>query len=152
MYSGKNYKLEIISNSEAEKIKVKMIRGKFVVETATEDVYEVRTAIIEWYKEKVKAKIKERFKEYANVFSVIPGEIVLTDDSNILFKANTNQITADAKVGILPGDVIDYVLVSALCRLNNENQEEEMKQLEEILPNYEKSKEWLEQNKSQLIL
>lgn len=152
MYSGKNYKLEIVSNSEAESIKVKMVRGKFVVETATDSVEEIRNAIVEWYKQKVKAKIKERYKEYGNSFKTIPKDIQLIDDNSVLFKADQEVTIANAKMGILPGEVIDYVLVSSLCRINGVNQEDVVKMLEEMVPNYEKSKQWLEENKAQLAL
>lgn len=152
MYSGKNYKLEVVSNAEAKEIKVKMVRGKFVVETPTDSVEEIRDAIVEWYKQKVKAKIKERFKEYGSLFEKVPTEIVLTDDQNVLFKANSKEVVANARLGILPGEVIEYVLLSSLCRINYNNETEEMKKLEEVLPNYEKSKEWLEENKGKLAL
>ncbi|MBP3887798.1 MAG: DUF45 domain-containing protein [Cellulosilyticum sp.] len=153
MYSGKNYKLEIVSNAEAENIKVKMVRGKFVVETATDSTVEIRNALVEWYKQKVKAKIKERYKEYGSLFGTIPAEIELTDDNSVLFKADANVTTANAKMGILPGEVIDYVLVSSLCRINGMTEEDTVKTLfEEIIPNYEKSKQWLEENKAQLAL
>ena len=137
MYSGKNYKLEVVSNSEAENIKVKMVRGKFVVETATDSVEAIRNAIVEWYQQKVKAKIKERYKEYSNVFEIIPSDLQLTDDNSVLFKADKELTIANAKMGILPGEVIDYVLVSSLCHINCTDEVSEMKKLEEILPNYQ---------------
>ena len=152
MYSGKNYKLEILSNAEIESIKVKMVRGKFVVETATDSVEAIREAILEWYKQKVKAKIKERIKEYDNLFETVPADLQLTTDSSVLFKANKTEIVADAKLGVLPGDVIDYVLVSGLCRINCEDRESELMKLEEMVPNYQKSKAWLEDNKEQIAL
>lgn len=152
MYSGKNYKLEIVSNPEAEEIKVKMVRGKFLVETATDSVEAIRAAIVEWYKQKVKAKIKDRFKEYGNKFETIPSGLQLTDDNEVLFKADSEKIIANAKLGILPGDVMEYVLVSSLCRINSADEMSEMKMLEALLPNYQKSKEWLEENKGQLAL
>lgn len=152
MYSGKNYKLEVVSNAEAKEIKVKMVRGKFVVETPTDSVEEIRSAIVEWYKQKVKAKIKERFKEYASLFEKIPTNIILTDDQEILFQADSKEVTANARLGILPGEVIEYVLLSSLCHINYSDEKEELKKLEEVLPNYEKSKEWLEENKGKLAL
>ena len=71
-YLGKNYKLEINVTDTAEKAKVKMARGKFVVETPTEDVTIIRNAIVEWYEQKVAAKIKERMKELSNTFEKMP--------------------------------------------------------------------------------
>lgn len=151
MYAGKNYKLEVVSNAEAEEITVKMVRGKIVVEAATEDTNEIRSAIVEWYKQKVKSKIKERTKQYKDVFENIPNEMSLTD-SNILFEADSTHIAANARLGMLPSDVFDYILISSLCRVNCEDKENEMKQLAELLPKYEKSMEWLEENKGKLIL
>lgn len=151
MYSGKNYKLEVVSNAEAEEIKVKMVRGKFVVETATEDTSEIRSAIVKWYKQKVKSKIIERTKQYKDVFENIPNEISLTDN-NILFEVDSTHIAANARLGMLPSDVFDYILISSLCHVNCEDKESEMKQLAELLPKYEKSVEWLEENKNKLYL
>lgn len=151
-YLGKNYKLEIVLNPEVEHTKVKMVRGKFVVETATESAVNIRAAIIEWYKQKVTAKIKERFKEYNPLFDRVPKNIEIVDEQNVLFHGNAEGIVASVKLGILPVEVIDYILVSSLCRLNCEDQQSEKKKLEEVLPNYQKSAEWLEENKNHLDL
>lgn len=151
-YLGKNYKLEVVLNSESEATKVKMVRGKFVVETATESPNNIRAAIVEWYKQKVTAKIKERFKEYSTLFDRVPKNIEIVDEENILFHGNAEGIVANVKLGILPVEVIDYILVSSLCRLNCENDKDEKQKLEEIIPNYQKSAEWLEENKNHLTL
>ena len=152
MYSGKNYKLEVVTNDKSEAIKVKMVRGKFVVETSTDSEQAIREAILAWYEQKVKAKIKERFKEYTSLFEIIPKDLKLTTDEQVLFKANKSTIVADAKLGVLPSEAIDYVLVSSLCRINCENSESELAKLEEILPNYKKGKTWLEENKEHIVL
>lgn len=151
-YLGKNYKLEVVLNPEVEHTKVKMVRGKFVVETATESAVNNRAAIVEWYKQKVTAKIKERFKEYNPLFDRVPKNIEIVDEQNVLFHGNAEGIVANVKLGILPVEVIDYILVSSLCRLNCKDQQSEKKKLEEVLPNYQKSAEWLEENKNHLTL
>lgn len=151
-YLGKNYKLEVILNPEAEGIKVKMVRGKFVVETATEEADAIRSAIVEWYKQKVTAKIKERFKEYSHSFEKMPKNIEIVDEENILVRINAEQVVANAKLGLLPVEVIDFVLLTGLCRLNCEGEAAEKQKLEELLPNHQKSAEWLEENKGNLKL
>jgi len=151
-YLGKNYKLEVVLDPEVENTKVKLVRGKFVVETATESSINIRAAIVEWYKQKVTAKIKERFKEYNSLFDIVPKNIKIVDEQNVLFHGNVEGIVANVKVGVLPVDVIDYILVSSLCRLNCVDAHSEKQRLEEILPNYQKSAEWLEENKSHLNL
>lgn len=151
-YLGKNYKLEMIKNSEVENTKVKMMRGKFVVETASEEPAHVRAALVEWYKQKVTAKIKERFKAYQTSFEKLPKQIEIVDEQNILFHANAEGVVANVRLGILPVEVIDFILVSTLCRLNSSDEVSEKQKLKEILPEYEKSAEWLEENKNSLVL
>lgn len=151
-YLGKNYKLEMVKNAEVENTKVKMIRGKFVVETASEEPAHVRAALVEWYKQKVTAKIKERFNTYQDSFEKLPAHIEVVDEQNVLFRADAERVVANVKLGVLPVEVIDFILVSSLCRLNCSDQVSEKQKLEEILPAYEKSAQWLEENKNSLVL
>lgn len=151
-YLGKNYKLEIVTSSELKEIKVKMLRGKLVVETYTESTEEIRQAIIDWYKQKVNAKIKERLKAYKELFEMVPAQVEVMDDNTILFRSDETCITANVRVGIMPVEIIDYILVSSLCRINGLVDGKEVGKMEEIIPSFEKSKEWLEENKNKLTL
>ena len=150
-YLGKNYGLEIVKVDEAP-IKVKMVRGKFVLETNTENKAEIRNAIILWYKDKVEAKIKERLKVYKESFEIIPTEIEVADDNKVFFRANDKVIFANVRLGMVTVDVMDYVIVSSLCHINTEDKEAALAKLKELLPNYEKSAQWIEENKNQLSL
>ena len=116
------------------------------------DKAEIRTAIIEWYKDKVEAKIKERLKAYKEVFEIIPSNIVVEDDKKVFFKANESNIFANVRFGMVTTDVMDYIIVSSLCYLNIADQVAAMAKLEELVPGYEKSKQWIEENKNKLSL
>lgn len=150
-YLGKNYGLEIVKVTDTP-IKVKMVRGKFVIETNTDNKAEIRAAIIEWYKDKVEAKIKERLKVYKEVFGIIPTEIQVADDHKVFFRANDKAIFANVRLGMVTADVMDYIIVSSLCHINIEDKEAATVKLEELLPNYKKSAQWIEENKNQLSL
>lgn len=139
-YLGKNYKLEIVTSSELKEIKVKMLRGKLVVETYTESTAEIRQAIIDWYKQKVNAKIKERLKAYKEMFEMVPAQVEVMDDNTILFRSDETCITANVRVGIMPVEIIDYILVSSLCRINGLVDGKEVGKMEEIIPSFEKVK------------
>ncbi len=152
MYLGKNYKLEVISNPELTETNVKMLRGKLVVETYTESKVEIREAIIKWYEQKVIAKLKERLKIYKEAYEIIPQQIEVVDNDAILFRANQTNITVDVRIGMIPVDVIDYIVLSSLCRINNLVDSNEIAKLTELLPDFEKSKVWLEENKNKLTL
>lgn len=151
-YAGKSYKLEVVSKPEVDTIKVKMLRGKLTVETPTEAAEEIRKAVINWYEKKVEDKMKDRLKVYSPYFKVLPNEITLTDSKEIIFQANTNRLLAHAKLGILPGSVLDYIVVKSLCYMNIRDEKEREQKLKTILPEYEKSQQWLDLNKSKLIL
>lgn len=150
-YLGKNYGLEIVKVEETP-IKVKMVRGKFVIETNTEDKAEIRNAIVLWYKDKVEAKIKERLKVYKESFDIIPTEIKVADDKQVFFRANDKAIFANVRLGMVTVDVMDYIIVSSLCHINAEDKEAALAKLQELLPSYEKSAQWIEENKNQLSL
>lgn len=151
-YAGKSYKLEVVPKSEVETIKVKMLRGKLTVETPTEAAEEIRQAVITWYEKKVEDKMKDRLKLYGPHFKTLPHEIKMTDSKDIIFQANANHLLAHAKLGILPGSVLDYIVVKSLCYINVTSEEDRKQKLAEILPDYEKSQHWLDVNKSKLIL
>ncbi len=151
-YLGKNYKLEIVTDSQSSEIKVKMARGKFIVETYTDSPVLIREAIIEWYTQKLQAKIKERLKAYQDTFTKKPEAINIVDHSSILFQLNEKEIIANVRVGLMPAEVIDYILVRSLSRINSSKQEEEEAKVSEVLPTAEKSRLWLEENMNKLML
>lgn len=149
-YLGKNYKLEINENPDADSIKVKMVRGKFVVETAVQDKAAIREAIIAWYKDKVTAKLKERLKAYKDEFKDMPNKFMVEDKGNVLFRLSNDTIETNVRLGILTADVIDFMLIKSLAHRNFPGKEEEV--LERLLPNYKKSEELLNESKSKLSL
>ena len=91
-------------------------------------------------------------KLYAELFQEIPKEIIVENDENILFQVKKDRLFVSSAAGMLPVKIMDYMIVSGLCMLNDSNQHEETKKLKEILPDYEESKNWLEKNKQNLLL
>jgi predicted metal-dependent hydrolase len=152
-YLGKNYSVEIVDNKEADTITVKLLRGKFVIQTPTDSEKEIREALIMWYKDKVSAKLKERLKVYAESFKKAPEMIIVNTDENELFGVRDNIFYVSVAVGMLSIELIDYLVVNALCRLNGlKEPHESMKKLKEVLPDYEEYRKWLEKNKAELLL
>lgn len=149
-YLGKKYGVEILVNEEREKVSVKLSRGKFVIQTPKDNKSEIKKALIEWYKDKVTGKLKERMDVYGQFFHKIPSEIIVEEDQTVLFQAHEDRIFANLALGMIPVGVIDYIIVSALCRLSYSDSSEE--KLKSILPNYQEYKEWLEKNKGCLIM
>lgn len=152
MYLGKNYKLDLNITDQVEGTKVKLSRGKLMVESSTDQTSIIRQAIIDWYQAKVATKMKERLKEYSEHFEIVPTAIEEVKDEHILFKFNGEAFEVNARVGILSIDIINYMIVNALCHINYKEEEKVLAQLEALLPSYKKSQEWLSENKNKLKL
>ncbi len=150
-YLGKNYKLELTENKELDNEVVKLVRGKFNVETSDiNNITAIRGAIVKWYSDKLLLKIKERLNIYKDSFRAIPEKIEIIDERKTLLNLNSNQIEVNASLGMLSVDVLDYILVSALIALNKVENKEEL--LNVLLPEHEKSAKWFNENQNTLVL
>lgn len=153
-YLGKNYGIEINLNQTLPEVEVKLARGKFLIQTPVNNPKKIREAVLKWYKDKVIIKAKERLKLYAEHFKSIPQELVVEEDDNILCEARDGSIFLNCSAGMLPIEILDYLLVISLCSLENPDsgQQEYDEKLKGILADHEKSKAWLEKNKSYLLI
>ena len=53
MYLGRHYSLELVFDESAKDIVVKLLRGKFIVNTYTKDEEKIKLALEKWYREKL---------------------------------------------------------------------------------------------------
>ncbi len=152
-YLGKSYGVEVVEDSSLDSITVKLVRGKFVIQAPSKNDAEMRTALINWYKDKLDVKIKERLKIYEHMFDVKQGNVSVMNLRNALLRVSDNDVMLDISVAMLPVDVIDYVIVSALCNINYKNNPDQFNEkLLSILPNYKDSMTWIEENRALLII
>ena len=82
-YLGRRYRLEVLP-SEILKVEVKLYQGKFIIkypEKLKEDDdkrrEEIRDALIEWYREHAKEKLKERVEKYKIKNDGEPNNVVV---------------------------------------------------------------------------
>ncbi|MDF2595803.1 MAG: hypothetical protein K0R69_2144 [Clostridia bacterium] len=153
VYLGKHYGVEIIKDDDTVPMEVKLIKGKFVIRTYTENQKLIKKALVMWYQKKLHIKIKERLQLYGELFKEVPKEIIIEEEEDLLFEINNHKLFVNVMIGTVPVSVIDYLLVRGLCKLNSVAEKgNELAKLKEILPNYEQDKEWLEKNKGSLLL
>lgn len=151
-YLDKNYAVEMIKNTEADDTTVKLIRGKFVIETPTDNKRHIKQALVAWYQDKVATKAKERLKIYTNYFDTLPLQILAHHTDEFLVQLKEDTLFINPVVAVMPIYVIDYILVKVLCSSNYSNQEQRDEKLKEVLVAPEESVEWLEKNKTRLFL
>lgn len=144
MYLGKSYSLELVENNSLDEPKVKLVRGKFVVETPNRQVKTIHDALLSWYEQKLKSKLKERIKYYQNEFEEIPSKLSIEKKVPYLLQMGVDYMNVNIKISVFPISVIDTFIIEAFCKLNKEDYDEKLKML---LPNYEDAKNYLQNNK-----
>lgn len=149
MYLGKNYGVEIVEVPEQEEATVKLLRGKFLVETNDVSPQAVKEEMKKWYAVKTLAKAKERVKALSEHFEAVPKKVDIAIIPKRLYEVNEEVFALDINCGFCPTHVIDCVLTEALCKYNGMT--EVQGKLAEVVPEYLDAKEWIMSNKDRFI-
>ncbi|MDA3734128.1 DUF45 domain-containing protein [Niameybacter massiliensis] len=149
MYLGKNYGIEFVEDETKENPVVKLVRGKFVVEGQNITKETMMLPLCEWYITKTMSKLKERVKVYNEQFEKMPKKVDVKILQNRLWYIDEDQIIFDVNIGVGPVNLIDSVLVEALCRFNGI--EDSNSVLAKMVPESEQAREWVNINKDRFI-
>ncbi|HPZ08125.1 MAG TPA: SprT family zinc-dependent metalloprotease [Candidatus Eremiobacteraeota bacterium] len=149
MYLGKQYRLKIIESAEEE---VKLKGGYIYINTREKDNLEkIKTLLEKWYSEHARVKFNQRINlcyEKVKKYDIkAPLKISIkkmkkrwgscSKKGNILL--NRELIKA-------PSHCIDYVIIHELCHLKHYNHNNNFfKLLSQVMPDWQKRKERLEQ-------
>lgn len=142
MYLGKNYSLHFIDN---QRNKLYLKNGKFLMKS---DIDNPRQEFINFYKKQAKIKIIERYQLYKNLVNKEPRKIEIRDIQNRWGSCTPkNEIYYHWKCIMAPINIIDYLIVHELCHLEHSDHSREFwNKVSSILPDYERSKNWLKIN------
>lgn len=148
MYLGRNYSLNIIINKDMKKPIVKLYRGKFIIETPSNNQILLKSAMEEWYRKKTLEKVEKKIKYYKEYFDVSPNLIKVKEQKKRWASCSSNRnLMFNWRCAMAPSGVIDYVVVHEMCHMIHLNHSREFWQLVgNIMPNYKDKKEWLRNN------
>lgn len=142
LYLGKSYKLYIVNKQD---IPLKFDNGFFLLRD-----YQpmARQLFIEWYKERAYEKISERVQWYARKRGFTYNKVSITD-ANIRWGSCSpkGNLNFSWRLIMAPLSLIDYVVVHELAHLEQKNHSKAFWNIVKmLLPDYEKSKDWLKNN------
>ncbi|MDX6770045.1 MAG: SprT family zinc-dependent metalloprotease [Elusimicrobiota bacterium] len=151
---GRNHRLMIESRpgvetpfcrSEARRLRV------FVDGQSKEVVW---SAIRGWYSALTEKKVITALRTHAPALSVKPGRLRIVDQAQRWAScAKTGDIRCNWRLAMMPGPVLEYVVVHELCHLRTPNHSVNFwRLLKSVLPDYEKRREWLKRNGPGLAL
>ncbi|TDX52962.1 M48 family metallopeptidase [Orenia marismortui] len=159
MYLGRRYRLKVVTTDETNKVEVGLIKGKFIIKaplSLQEDNRReaIRGAVIDWYKEHAKNKIKARVNYYAPKLDVEPNLINVKEQKKRWGSCSSlGNLNFNWKIIMAPMSIVDYIVVHELAHLRHHNHSSEFWELvEAIISDYNERKEWLRVNGRQLAL
>lgn len=153
VYLGKNYGVELVEDTTKEDISVKLVRGKFVVEGSDLSNQSVNSAMKTWYINKATSKAKERTKSFIEAFELKPSKVQVDvlKESLYSIEQDKNIVVLDVNCAIGPVNVLDYMLVGALCKLNKMDDYSTNLKIKELIPDFETAEEWLKTSQDKFI-
>lgn len=148
MYLGRNYSLQLITDTETKKPVVKLYQGKFTVTTPTWDEEMIKKAMEAWYRNKAKEQIKERIKYYQPRVGAKPARVTVKEQKKRWGSCSSKgNLNFNWRAVMAPSPVLDYIIVHELCHLIHHNHSREFWNLVAfILPDYKNRREWLKKN------
>ena len=108
----------------------------------------LRPLFIKFYKQRAEKIINERIKKYLPYFKKEPKNIIVTELKNKWGSCSkNNQIRYNWRIILAKTSIIDYVIVHELSHMAHKNHSDKFwKEVQRILPDYEKRKDWLREN------
>jgi hypothetical protein len=158
-YLGRRYSLEV-NPSEISKVEVKLYQGKFIIDYPVEledkkeqRREEIRTALIEWYREHAKEKINERVDKYKFKLDVEPNNVVVKKQKKRWGSCSSkNNLNFNWKIIMAPMSIVDYLVVHELTHLIHDNHSRDFwSTVAAVIPDIKEKKEWLKVNGRRLI-
>ena len=143
LYLGRNYQLEIVNNQ----FKPFLLRqGKFCLDAA--ELPDAKKHFTEFYKGKLKSRLKEKVQIYAGKLGVAPSDLRILELKNRWGSCTAQGvINIHWKCAMLPANVLDYIIVHELAHLKYPNHTPSFwRAVEKVLLNYEAEKNWLKFN------
>ena len=142
LYLGKSYRLKIVETGPP----LRLYNGYF--ELNQELVSKGRDVFIDWYRSHALIEFKRRVEKYKRLLGVDPEGIRVLD---LKYRwgscSKGGTLNFHWKSVLAPLSMLDYIVVHELVHLKEKNHTPEFwKLVGMVLPDYERRKNWLEQN------
>ena len=153
-YLGKAYPIVIFPNHDQEKDYVLFQEEQIQVFVKLETPEHIKQALKRFFYQRCKTLVEARIRNYQKYFNMRPRAVKITDDRANWGTCNSNlELTFNWKLAMAPLDSIDYVVVHELCHMIHLNHDRSFWRLVgKILPDYEKSSNWLDASSWKMIL
>lgn len=149
LYLGRSYKLRVASDLNSDLV---LKDGHFLIKDqklhACADVFK------SFYREKGKNKIQERVAYYQGKIGVKARDIKIMELGNRWASCSQEgNLNFHWKCMMAPLSILDYIAVHELCHLHHPNHTDAFwNEVDKVLPDYRKRREWLKLNGAGLAI
>lgn len=143
LYLGRNYRLQLTD----EVFKgVKLKNGYFII--SKENKGKAKDYFIDFYKEKLREKLKPIINRYKGQLGVEPQEVKVMELQHRWASCTSNgNLNFHWKCAMAPIDVLNYIAAHELVHIIHQNHTKAFwNDLDKIIPNYDKQVQWLKLN------
>jgi hypothetical protein len=150
LYLGRNYRLKFVDSQD---VALKLSNGYFSLRER--DRQSSQLVFKDYYRRKGLIKIAERVKLYQPQMGVECENIQVMELQNRWgsYSRKTNNLCFHWKCMLTPIDVLDYIVVHELAHIKHPNHSSEFwNEVDKIMPDYQKHKDWLRYNGASIDL
>ena len=142
LYLGRYYKLEIVDGQE----ELLRFENKFYLSRSA--LPDAKKVFIDWYKKKAYEKISERVRFYSQRSGIKYNKVNITDAQKRWGSCSPKgNLNFSWKLIMAPLSVIDYVVVHELAHIEEKKHSKSFwVKVKIMMPDYEKYKNWLNEN------
>ena len=143
LYLGRNYRLKLVDDKLGE---LKFSKGYFLL--SKDELSNAEQYFIDFYRNKLKEKIKSLIIRYKEQLGVSPNDIKVMELKNRWASCSAKgNINFHWKCAMAPMDVLQYIIVHELAHLIHLNHTKEFwNEVDKVLPKYEEQMNWLKLN------
>lgn len=143
LYLGRNYRLKLVDDKLGE---LKFSKGYFLL--SKNELSSAEQYFIDFYRNKLKEKIKPLIKRYKEQLGVSPNDVKVMELKNRWASCSAKgNINFHWKCAMAPMDVLQYIVVHELAHLIHLNHTAEFwNEVDKVLPKHQEQMNWLKLN------
>jgi predicted metal-dependent hydrolase len=152
-YLGRNYRLKV---NEGELTPIKLSQGRLTMSApkGSSEPKLIKYALTSWFRRRAELKLREKIMRYSPIVGVETNSYKVKDFQSRWGSCTpSGRVDFNWKIIMAPNRVVDYVVVHELCHLKQHDHSPKFwKLVENIMPDYAESKEWLRVHGASLMV
>lgn len=153
-FQGIEYPMVFLLNQSTNRPRIQLINQQFQIMAQEFKESTIKEAFLIWYREQARRIYQERVDFFQQQIQEPYGQIRIKEQKTCFGSCSAKRnLNFNWKCVLAPPQVLDYIVVHELCHLKQLNHSKQFwMEVEKVMPDYKKAKQWLRDNEAQLNL